>query len=114
MIFVFGSNLAGRHGAGAAKHAVQYYGAQYGVSAGITGQAYAIPTKDAQLRTLSIDEITKHAKIFVDYAVSDDRNFLLTPIGTGLAGHSKKDIWDMFVELEIPDNVFLSSSSLNR
>ena len=56
-IFVFGSNEAGRHGKGAALHARQHYGAKYGVGFGRTGDAWAIPTKDAQLRTLPLDRI---------------------------------------------------------
>ena len=51
-IFVFGSNLAGRHGKGAALFARQERGAIYGVGQGRTGNAYAIPTKDERLRTL--------------------------------------------------------------
>lgn len=49
-IFVFGSNLAGRHGKGAALSALHYHGAEYGVGIGRTGQAYAIPTKRKPLR----------------------------------------------------------------
>ena len=51
MIFVFGSNLAGRHGKGAALHAKKFYGAEYGVGVGPTGNAYAIPTKDSDLKS---------------------------------------------------------------
>ena len=50
MIFVFGSNLAGRHGAGAALYAARKYGAKYGVGVGRTGDAYALPTKDENLK----------------------------------------------------------------
>ena len=49
---MFGSNLSGRHGAGAAKLARDKFGAQYGCGKGITGQSYAIPTKDKALRVL--------------------------------------------------------------
>ena len=51
-IFVFGSNLAGRHGKGAALHARSYYGAKYGVGEGRTGKSYAVPTKDRDLRVI--------------------------------------------------------------
>lgn len=57
VVFVFGSNLAGRHGKGAALEAAQHWGAQYGVGEGRTGNAYALPTKDANLRTLPLLEI---------------------------------------------------------
>ena len=53
-IFVFGSNLAGRHGKGAALAAHKNYGAEYGVGIGRTGMCYAIPTKDKNFVTLSI------------------------------------------------------------
>jgi len=49
-IFIFGSNEAGRHGKGAALHARQHHGAEYGVGVGRTGDAYAIPTKDGSSR----------------------------------------------------------------
>ncbi|XUM19810.1 A1S_2505 family phage non-structural protein [Bradyrhizobium oligotrophicum S58] len=67
-IFVFGSNLAGRHGKGAALHARQHYGAVYGQGEGIQGDSFAIPTKDAQLRTLPLDTIAEHVAKFIDYA----------------------------------------------
>jgi len=57
VIFVFGSNLAGQHGAGAARHAVMYWGAKYNVGFGRQGYAYAIPTKDMVLKTLPLGEI---------------------------------------------------------
>jgi hypothetical protein len=58
-VFVFGSNLAGRHGKGAALQAVRF-GAKYGVGVGRAGQTYAIPTKDCQIRTLSISAIAPY------------------------------------------------------
>ena len=57
MIFVFGSNQAGRHGKGAALYARQNHGVVYGVGEGITGNSYAIPTKDYNLRTRPLDSI---------------------------------------------------------
>ena len=54
-IFVFGSNLAGRHGAGAALDARRYHGAVYGVGEGLMGNAYAIPTKDRALKPRSLE-----------------------------------------------------------
>ena len=56
-IFVFGSNLASHHGAGAALKAARFYGAKRGVAEGLEGKSYALPTKDAQLKTLSIARI---------------------------------------------------------
>jgi hypothetical protein len=88
-IFVFGSNLAGRHGAGAALHAAKHYGAERGVGKGPTGKAYAIPTKDEWLRTLPLDLIARSYADFWDYATARPQvQFLLTPFGAGLAGYS--------------------------
>lgn len=67
-IFVFGSNLAGRHGAGAALHAAKRYGAVRGVGVGSMGRSYAIPTKGWRLEVLSVKTIAAHAAGFVAYA----------------------------------------------
>lgn len=93
VVFVFGSNLAGIHGAGAAKEAALYWGAERGVGRGITGNSYAIPTKDRNIRTLSLDRIAEYFDDFMQYVGQHpDTLFLLTPIGTGLAGYSIEDI----------------------
>ncbi len=103
-IFVFGSNTAGRHGKGAALFARQKYKAQYGVGIGRTGNAYAIPTKDSQLKPLSLEEIQKHVSIFIQYAITNPNlTFTLTCIGCGLAGYSSNDIAPMFTSA--PSNV---------
>lgn len=95
-VFVFGSNLAGRHGAGAALQAVKW-GAKRGKGFGRHGQTYAIPTKDFHLHTLPLDTIETYVKIFIHYAESLPREtFLLTEIGCGLAGYSPDHIAPMF------------------
>ena len=87
MIFVFGSNLSGRHGKGAAKDAVEKHGAVYGQAKGRQGNSYAIPTKDEQFKTLSIEEISGYVNNFLEYAKKhQDEIFYVTPVGTGLAG----------------------------
>jgi hypothetical protein len=96
-IFVFGSNLAGRHGKGAALYAKEHYGAQYGVGHGFTGYAYAIPTKDAKLKTLSLDEIRYFVFRFLEVArARPDLTFKVTAIGCGLAGYQPSDIAPFF------------------
>jgi hypothetical protein len=96
-IFVFGSNLAGRHGKGAALHAAQLYGAVRGVGIGRTGDAYAIPTKDHTINTLPLSVIRRHVAIFVAYAVANPHlTFNVTAIGTGLAGYTHEQIAPMF------------------
>ena len=96
-IFVFGSNLAGRHGKGAALYAREHFNARLGVGVGLTGQAYAIPTKDAQIKTLSLDRIAGYIDEFIETATSMPKTFFwLTPIGTGLAGYTHDDIAPLF------------------
>lgn len=105
-VFVFGSNLAGRHGAGAARFAVQYWGAEYGRPAGLQGRSYAIPTKDTRLQTLPLASIRGHALDFIDYAANrPDLQFLMTPVGCGLAGYSAEQIAPLFGQPAFLTNV---------
>lgn len=97
MIFVFGSNLAGRHGKGAALHARQVHGAKYGVGVGPTGNAYAIPTKDENIQTLPLDRIAPYVADFLEYARENQHlQFEVTRIGCGLAGYTDSQISPMF------------------
>jgi hypothetical protein len=108
-IFVFGSNLAGRHGAGAAKYARQHCGAVYGQGIGRQGNSYAIPTKDEFIRTLPLNIIKVYVDEFLSYANENPTElFELTPIGTGLAGYKPSDIAPMFESA--PSNVELPRS----
>lgn len=96
-IFVFGSNLAGIHGAGSAKYAHKYYGAIMGKGIGFQGNSYAIPTKDKKLKTLSLIEIKKYVDKFLDFAkIHKEMQFDVVAIGCGLAGYEAKDIAYMF------------------
>lgn len=105
-VFVFGSNLAGRHGKGAALTAKQHWGAVTGVGQGPEGQSFAIPTKDANLHTLPLNEIAFYVQVFKDYAKAmQDEIFLVTAIGTGLAGYSHDQIAPLF--RDAPDNCVL-------
>ena len=97
MIFVFGSNLAGRHGKGAALCARNSHGAEYGVGVGRTGNAYAIPTKDERIRTLPLARIEKYVAEFLAYAKAHpELEFEVTKIGCGLAGYKEQQISPMF------------------
>jgi len=97
VIFVFGSNLLGRHGRGAARTARHKYGAQAGVGEGRTGESYAIPTKDYYLRPRSLDEIRESVERFLDYARDNPKlQFRVTRIGCGLAGYKPEQIAPMF------------------
>ena len=92
-IFVFGSNLAGRHGLGAALTARRFYGAIYGLGVGIQNNSYAIPTKDYKLRILALEHIVPYIHEFVQYTNSNsDKSFYVTMIGCGLAGYEAMDI----------------------
>ena len=96
LIFVFGSNRAGRHGKGAAKYAHLYHHAIYGIGEGIQGGSYAIPTKDSKLVRLSLDEIKVHVDRFIDYNRSTNLPFFVTAIGTGLSYYKHSEIAPMF------------------
>ena len=105
-VFVFGSNLAGRHGKGAALDAMRHWGAIRGCGVGLQGRAYAIPTKDAKLIPLPLDAIEKHVEVFKAFAAANpDTLFRLTPIGTGLAGYAHEEIAPLFAGC--PGNVML-------
>lgn len=106
-IFVFGSNLAGRHGKGAALHARKHHGAIYGRGEGLQGNSYAIPTKDDRIRTMPLSFIAERVAGFVEFALSHPHlTFRVTPIGCGLAGYRPSDIAWMF-DAPCPRNVIL-------
>lgn len=107
-IFVFGSNLAGRHGAGAAKIALAKYGAIYGVGTGLQGHSYGIPTKDEEFNVRSLEEIQESVKEFLTFTVSNlDKIFFVTGIGCGFAGYWATQIAPFFKDagenVSIPD-----------
>jgi hypothetical protein len=106
-VFVFGSNLSGIHGGGAARAAYEHYGAVWGEGVGYYGHSYAIPTKDENINTLPLGRI----RDFVEVAVIDFDNiatdnghsgtptkFFVTRVGCGLAGYNDADIAPMFAE----------------
>ena len=95
--FVFGSNEAGRHGKGAALCAKKHFGAIYGQGYGEQGQSYAVPTKDAKLKTLPLTEIKKHVDVLLEHARNHPhKTFQVTRIGCGLAGYKDHQIAPMF------------------
>ena len=98
-IFVFGSNRAGIHGAGAAKIAANLYGAKYRVGEGLMGSSYALPTKDTSIQTLSLTEIRYHVERFVGVVNSHpELMFFVTSIGCGLAGYRPSQVAEFFSE----------------
>lgn len=110
-IFVFGSNLAGRHGRGAAREAYKYHGAEYGIGEGLTGDSYALPTKDTNLRVRSLEDIENSVSKFLNFADGNpDLLFFTTPFGTGYAGYTIKEILSTFNIEDVPNNVLFTAS----
>ncbi len=96
-IFVFGSNLAGIHGKGAALAARKEHGAVLGEGIGPQGDSYAIPTKDEKLAPLPLSVIGRYVVEFLAYAKErPHRKFIVTSVGCGLAGYTKEEIAPMF------------------
>lgn len=105
-IFVFGSNLAGSHGGGAAQLAYKRFGAVWGQGVGLQGQSYAIPTMHG-----GVDAIRPYVDEFVEFAfIHYEYKFLVTPIGCGIAGFTAEEIAPLFEDaIDLP-NVILPKS----
>jgi hypothetical protein len=96
-VFVFGSNLAGIHGAGAAKEAFNTYGAVWGEGVGRFGQSFGIPTKDEQIKSMSLNQIEPFVELFIQYAAKHpELKFFMTRVGCGLAGNTDAKIAPLF------------------
>lgn len=107
-VFVFGSNRAGAHAGGAARHAMDSCGAIWGQAEGLQGSSYAIPTMDEHFATLPPESIAKHVATFVQFARDKPGlSFVVTAIGCGIAGLEPRDIAPMFAGAS--ENVFLSA-----
>lgn len=97
MIFVFGSNLSGRHGKGAALTALREHGAQYGVAEGLTGNAYALPTCGHKFEPLPYTSIIGAVYRFADFVkLRQDLQFKVTRVGCGLGRYRDEDIAPFF------------------
>ena len=96
-IFVFGSNLLGIHGAGAARFALEKCGATWGQERGISGESYALPTCSEPGVGLTLEEVVRHVRMFMFVAMmSPDRTFFLTRVGCGFAGFTDAEIAPLF------------------
>ena len=105
-VFVFGSNLAGMHGGGAARAAFKKFGAVWGCGVGLQGQSYAIPTMQGGVETIKpyVDE-------FIDFARSrPDLFFYVTRIGCGIAGFADAEIAPLFAAARAVPNICLPES----
>lgn len=110
-LFVFGSNLAGRHGAGAALLAYRKFGATYGKGYGRFSKSFAIPTKDKQLKTRSLFQIAFDVASFIRFAeLNGHLTFLVTEIGCGLAGYKPVQIAPLFRRAIFVHNIHLPKS----
>lgn len=96
-VWVFGSNLGGRHGKGAGKVAHVNFHAEYGVGYGLTGNAYAIPTKDKHLVVLPLETIAQNIDEFCHFAKScPEKRFFINRVGCGLDGFFDHQIAPLF------------------
>lgn len=107
-IFVFGSNLAGRHGRGSALTAFLEHGAVYGQGEGLQGNAYGIPTKSAKLKPLPLAVIGENIARFIAFAVAHpELHFRVTAVGCGLAGYNEPEIAPFFAAAKGVSNIKL-------
>ena len=108
-IFVFGSNLEGLHAGGAARVAVNNFGAEWGNGVGLQGQSYAIPTMHG-----GPDAIAPYVDQFTDFAAAHpELTFLVTRIGCGIAGFTPKQIAPLFARAAELPNVVLPRDFAN-
>lgn len=102
-IFVFGSNLAGIHGGGAARFAYEHFDAVWGLGVGMQGQCYAIPTMHG-----GVEAIRPYVNQFIDFAYAHcNYTFLVTKIGCGIASFSEHEIAPLFARAINLENVIL-------
>lgn len=102
-VYVFGSNLAGAHGGGAARYAYEHFEAEWGVGVGPTGRCYAIPTMQG-----GVDTIRPYVEQFIEYARQNTAIvFLVTKIGCGIAGFTCREIAPLFKSALGMENVAL-------
>ena len=102
-IFVFGSNLQGMHGGGAARVAHEKFGAVWGEGIGLQGQSYAIPTMHG-----GVDVIAPYVNDFIAFAKEHpELKFLVTEIGCGIAGFKASEMAPLFKEALEVENIYL-------
>ena len=101
-VFVFGSNIQGAHGGGAAWFAHKHFGAQWGVGEGLTGRTYALPTMEGK------DSMKAAVDRFIACARKHpELTFLVTAVGCGIAGYTPEEVAPLFKEATSLENVYL-------
>lgn len=107
-IFVFGSNANGHHAGGAARQALDKFGAEWGNPAGLQGQSYAIVTLDSNMCKVTHSFILQQLVTLNTFAADNpDKEILVTPIGCGIAGFSVDEINKLFQLIKWQPNVIL-------
>lgn len=108
-IFVFGSNLEGAHGGGAAYTALKHFGAIWGQGVGLQGQSYGIPTMHG-----GVEAIKPYTDEFIAFAKAHpELHFLVTKVGCGIAGFRESQIAPLFREALSLSNVSLPQSFID-
>jgi len=103
-IFVFGSNLNGFHSGGAAKQALQEFGAVFGQGEGLQGKSYAFPTLDEDMNKIDTIRLLQYvANLYKCARENPEKEFILTEVGTGIAGYDYEYMKSLFVQL--PKNI---------
>lgn len=101
-VFVFGSNIHGMHGGGAARYAYEHFGAEWGVGEGLTGRCYALPTMEGA------ENFRQAVVRFTTCAQENPAlRFLVTPVGCGIAGYAPEMVAPWFKEAAELENVYL-------
>lgn len=107
-VFVFGSNMNGNHAGGAARTAVEKFGAIMGQAEGPQGQSYAIPTLDCNMAKVAEEQLQASLEKFAKYAADNgDKKFYLTKIGCGIAGFSEEEMVTIINRIDLPGNVVI-------
>lgn len=108
-VFVFGSNGYGAHGGGAARQALEHFGAIMGQAEGMQGQSYAINSMDG------LEELDAQATRFILYAQEHpEKTFLVTAIGCGIAGYTPREVAPLFIKAVDVANIWLPKSFWNE
>ena len=107
-VFVFGSNMAGNHAGGAARTAVEKFGAIMGQAEGLQGQSYALPTLDENMNKVTPEQLQASLERLAEYArVNSSTTFYLTKIGCGIAGFTEEEMAKIIYCVLLPYNVVL-------
>lgn len=105
-IFVFGSNMIGNHGGGAARQAKEQFGAEEGIGEGLSGKTYAFPTLERDMNKRGIKGLERSRdRFFATAKALPEKEFLMTPVGIGIANYSVEEIAPLF--RNAPNNIVL-------